>query len=78
MAEPVQSEINWKEWQADTLASVLLMPKDIVKQALYLFGFGETIPRINRVYSSEDYRRFSMMAELVIRPKQMTAGIPLA
>ena len=70
MAEPVRNEINWKEWQADTLASVLLMPKDIVKQTLFLFGFGETIPRINRVYSSEDYRRFSMMAELLGVSKQ--------
>lgn len=70
MAEPVRSEINWKEWQADTLASVLLMPKDIVKQDLFLFDFGETIPRINRVYSSEDYRRFSMMAELLGVSKQ--------
>jgi Zn-dependent peptidase ImmA (M78 family) len=70
MAEPVRNEINWKEWQADTLASVLLMPKEIVKQALFLFGFGETIPRINRVYSSEDYWRFSMMAELLGVSKQ--------
>lgn len=70
MAEPVRSEKSWEEWQADVIASVLLMPKHIVKQALFLFGFGDRIPRINRVYSKEDYQRFSMMADFLGVSKQ--------
>lgn len=70
MAKPVNNEKEWEEWQADTIASVLLMPKGIVKQAMFLFGFGEIIPRINRLYSTEDYQRFSMMAELLGVSKQ--------
>lgn len=61
---------NWEEWQVDTLASVILMPADIVKQALFFFGFDDRIPMINRVYAKKDYQQFSMIAVFLGVSKQ--------
>lgn len=61
---------DWEEWQVDTLASALLMPREIVKQALFMFGFEERIPIINRKFAKRDYERFSMIADFLGVSKQ--------
>ena len=61
---------DWEEWQVDTLASVVMMPEDIVKQALYIFGFGNKIPLINRIHAKRDYGQFSMIADFLGVSKQ--------
>ena len=61
---------NWEEWQVDTLASAILMPEDIVRQALLLFGFDERIPMINRIHAKRDYKQFSMIADFLGVSKQ--------
>ena len=67
--EPVQNR-DWKEWQADTLASVLLMPKELVVQAMQLHGLGEKINRLNRIWATEEYEKFCSMARLLGVSKQ--------
>lgn len=70
---------DWEEWQANTLASILLMPKDLLMQAMFLFGFEGKIDMINKVYATKVYDRFSDMATflgvskkaLLIRLKQL-------
>ena len=61
---------DWEEWQVDTLGSVVLMPKDLVKQALFMFGFEGRIPIINRKHAKKDYERFSMIADFLGVSKQ--------
>lgn len=61
---------DWEEWQVDTLSAAIIMPKDLVKQALYLFGFNGQIPLINRIHAKEDYMQFSMIADFLGVSKQ--------
>ena len=61
---------DWEEWQVETLASAVMMPEDIVRQALLLFGFDERIPMINRVHAKRDYKQFSMIADFLGVSKQ--------
>ena len=59
---PKQRKMDWLEWQANAIASVILMPKEVIMRALFLFGFGERIEMINKVYATWEYERFSSMA----------------
>ena len=43
--KPIQ---DWEEWQANTLASALLLPKDLVQKGMFLFGLGNKISSVNR------------------------------
>lgn len=61
---------DWEEWQVDTLASAVLMPEDLVKQALFIFGYKDKIPFINRIHAKRDYERFSMIADFLGVSKQ--------
>lgn len=61
---------DWEEWQVDTLSSAVLMPEDIVRQALLLFGFDDRIPMINRKHAKRDYLQFSMIADFLGVSKQ--------
>ena len=38
---PRKVERDWHEWQADALAAALLLPKDAVTDAMFLFVLGE-------------------------------------
>ena len=70
---------NWYEWQADTLASYLLMPKECIMRCLHEFGIDNGIEVLNSVYCQKDFTKFIKMAEfmgvskqaLSIRLKQM-------
>ena len=51
--------MDWLEWQANAIASVILMPKEVIMRALFLFGFGERVKMINKVYATWEYEQFS-------------------
>ena len=51
------------EWQADALASVILLPEESVRAAMDQFGLGPKMHRLNRVFSPVEYEQFSEMAE---------------
>ena len=76
MQKPI---IDWEEWQANTLGSAILLPPDIVKNAMNLFGLGEKIPVLHSIYTPREYTRFCGMADflgvsktaLAIRLKQL-------
>ena len=70
---------DWEEWQANTLASAILMPRDLVEYGMFLFGLGKKIKCLNRIADLQTYEKFSAMADflgtsksaLAIRMKQL-------
>ena len=74
-----RSITDWDEWQADTLASALLMPVNLVKTALNYVGLNDGIDTLNRIKNPAVYSCFCKMAdflgvskqELSIRLKQL-------
>ncbi len=70
---------DWEEWQANTLASAILLPPNLIYQGMYLFGLGEKIECLNKIYKPKEYERFSALADflgcskkaLAIRMKQL-------
>lgn len=61
----VTKTIDFAEWQANILASLLLMPRECVERSLYMFGFGEKIKMLNRIYAPCEYGRFEDMARFL-------------
>ena len=62
---------EWIEWQADNLASPLLMPVPLVHQSLAYFGFeNNQVEMINRVFRPKEYQRFCDMADYMGVSKQ--------
>lgn len=64
---------DWSEWQADNLASALLLPTEIVHNALQKFDFGDGIRILNKVYRPQEYTRFCEMAKSLGASKQALA-----
>ena len=70
---------DWEEWQANTLAAAILMPRDLVEYGMYLFELGKRIKCLNRIVDIKTYEKFSALAEflgtsksaLAIRMKQL-------
>lgn len=70
---------NWAEWQSNGLAALLLQPEHLVRGYMKLFGLGEKIPLLNRIFAPNEYEAFSLIAEklgvsksaLHIRMKQL-------
>lgn len=56
---------DWEEWQANTLAANILLPKALIEQALFLFGLPKKIEILNRVYAPDIYERFIAMADFL-------------
>lgn len=81
VAEPtVKKRItDWEEWQANALASAVLLPADLVMHCMFLFGLPEKLRWINRIYGQQEYEKFSNIASflgvskkaLAIRMKQI-------
>ena len=67
---PIQ---DWSEWQADTLASALLLPVEVVLSALYQFDLENGIEILNKVYRPKEYERFCEMAAFLGASKQALA-----
>lgn len=61
--KPRKKVVDWHEWQADALAASLLLPKDAVTDAMFMFGLGEKLKVLSRKYSQYKYERFCDMAE---------------
>ena len=64
---------DWSEWQADNLASALLLPIEIVHEALHRFDLEHGIGILNKVYRPKEYGRFCEMAEFLGVSKQAMA-----
>lgn len=70
---------DWEEWQADTLAAALLMPKEIIYRGMHLVGLPEKIKMLSRICPGKDYKKFCTLADflgvskkaLAIRLKQL-------
>ncbi len=62
-AKPRKVEKDWCEWQADALASALLLPLDAIQDAMFMFGLGDKMKVLSRKYSEWKYLRFCEMAE---------------
>ena len=70
---------DWEEWQANTLAAAILLPKDLIDYGMFLFGLGAKIKCLNRITDAETYEKFSALANflgasksaLAIRMKQL-------
>lgn len=67
---PIQ---DWSEWQADNLASALLLPVEIVLEALYRFELEHGIEILNKIYRPKEYERFCKMAAFLGASKQALA-----
>ena len=65
--------VNWEEWQADVLASVILMPTELIEQGMFWLGLGERIKLLNKVYSPSIYEKFCTLAEMLGASKQALA-----
>ena len=71
--------IDWEEWQANTLASCILLPRELIEKAMFYFGFENKIRMLNKIYAPREYERFTAMADflgssiqaLAIRMKQL-------
>jgi Zn-dependent peptidase ImmA (M78 family) len=61
---------DWGEWQADTIASGLLMPRQLILESLPRFGLGERIDMLNRLYRPIEYKRFCELADYLGVSKQ--------
>lgn len=72
-APPSESGDYWEEWRTNALASAVLMPEDMVRSNMFVFGLGEKISMLNRVYATENYNRFSDMADYMGVSKQALA-----
>lgn len=64
---PIQ---DWGEWQADNLASALLLPVEIVSEALFRFALEKGIDILNRIFRPKEYGRFCQMAGFLGASKQ--------
>lgn len=64
---------NWIEWQADSIASSLLMPQALISQSLFRFSFGEKVEMLNKVFRPKEYQRFCDMADYLGVSKQALA-----
>lgn len=60
-----QEVTNWNEWQADALAAALLLPKEAIEEAMFVFGLGTKIKVLSKKYSEYKYGRFCEMAEFL-------------
>lgn len=57
--------MNWYEWQADALATALLLPPDALDEAMFVFGLGSKMKVLSRKYSQYKYDAFCDMAEFL-------------
>ena len=70
---------DWEEWQANTLAAAILLPRYQIMQGMFLFGLGNKIKCLNKIYDPDVFNRFSALADflgsskmaLAIRMKQL-------
>ena len=59
-----------EEWQVDRLTSSILMPRELVEQAMFLAGQNDRIDMLNAVWRRAEYERFCNMCYLLGVSKQ--------
>ena len=59
-----------EEQQVDQLASAVLMPRKLIKQAMFLAGLKEEIKMLNPVWRRQEYEKFCWMCQLLGVSKQ--------
>ncbi len=59
-----------EEWQVDRLTSSILMPRELVEQAMFLAGQNSRIDMLNPVWRRKEYERFCEMCYLLGVSKQ--------
>ena len=64
---------DWDEWQTDTMASVLSLPADFVRNALRYVGLNNGITVSNRCRNPKEYRQFCEAAAFLGSSKQALA-----
>ena len=66
----MRSERIREEWQVDRLTSSILMPQELVEQAMSLVGQNGRIDMLNAVWRRKEYERFCNMCYLLGVSKQ--------
>ena len=61
---------NWVEWQADSLAAFIMMPRILISESMYRFDLGDKVEMLNRVFRPAEYQRFCDMATYLGVSKQ--------
>ena len=56
---------DWEEWQANNMASMILMPRGLLFRDMRLCGINGPIPILNRLGRVEDFKKFSRLAEML-------------
>ncbi len=56
---------DWEEWQADVLASCLLLPEELIRQGMYQVGLGEKVECLNRIYCPDVYGKVNTLAQML-------------
>ena len=56
---------DWEEWQADALASALLMPKEVVRDGMLLVDLPDKIPLLSKACPGGVYKKFCTLAEFI-------------
>lgn len=51
------------EWQANVMASCLLMPRELVRKTMQEFGLEKKSRQVNKIYLASDYSKLLRMAE---------------
>lgn len=73
ISHPAYPISDWTEWQANALASSMLMPAELVMSALVRFDLADGIRMLNRVFSPREYERFCQVADTLEVSKQALA-----
>lgn len=63
--KPHRQITDWTEWQADTLAAAILLPEEVVRDAMILYGPGEHMKVLSKKYSPNKYEAFCYMADVL-------------
>lgn len=67
------STSDWEEWQANALASALLMPKELIEKGLRYAGLPSRLDVVNRIWRKSEYEEFSAICEMLGASKKALA-----
>lgn len=65
--------VDWEEWRTNTLASAILMPVDMILNNMAVFGLGNGLKMLNKVFAPTEYKKFEQMADYMGVSKQALA-----
>ena len=56
---------DWEEWQANTLAAAILLPRCLIEKGMFLFGLGDKIECLNKIYYPAVYERYAALSDFL-------------